>query len=326
MGSQKIDKLFSDELSLYTDLDKLISTYTSSFCAEILAQIQTLQKEVANIQRQQAAEIQALCDNIDFEKEHPLFFNFINRIDFSNLEIPETKYLCYLSIYKLLRKATGQVLISNLCHHLTENQKIIMRNSKEQSIYVKEFDFYHPEIDEDNTLVVAGEQGSIIPIIDFIAFGHELIHILHRLLDFKFNTKHDFKLSDNNPKHWLYLGSFLEPELSPKPGEYATIESSRHTLNGMSENKIRADFGLPLRGAWRTVKLGDFTELDKYLYFVKKIKNGALFSTKEKLEIPLMFFDRKSRRPEKVSSAKEEENFTISQSKPLSLYSFCSIL
>lgn len=318
MVSQKIDTLFSDELSLYADLDKLISTYTSSFCAETLAQIQALQKKIANIQRQQAKEMQALCGNIDFEKEHPLFFNFINRIDFSNLEIPETKYLCYLSIYKLLHRATGQALISNLCHHLfTRNQKIIMHNSKGQFIEVEQFDFYHPEIDEDNTIVAAGEQGSIIPIIDFIAFGHELIHILHRLLDFKFNTKHDFKLSDNNPKHWLYLGSFLEPELTTKPGEYATIESSRHTLNGMSENKIRADFGLPLRGAWRTVKLGDFTELNKYLYFVNKIENGVLFSTKEKLEIPLMFFDRKSRRPENISST---------PSKSTSPYSFCSIL
>ena len=318
MVSQKIDTLFSDELSLYSDLDKLILAYSSFFNADILIQIQALQKEIANIQQQQAAEMRVLCNNINFEKEHPLFFNFLDRLDFSNLENPETKYLCYLSIYKLLHRASGQALISNLCHHLhAKNQKIIMHNSKGQFIEVEQFDFYHPEIDEDNTLVAAGEQGSIIPIIDFIAFGHELIHILHRLLDFKFNTKHDFKLSDNNPKHWLYLGSFLEPELSPKPGEYATIESSRHTLNGMSENKIRADFELPLRGGWRTVKLGDAIEFNKYLYFVDKIKKKELFSTKEKLEIPLMFFDRKSRRPENISST---------PSKSTSSYSFCSIL
>lgn len=349
MCSEKLEQLFTKELALYSDLDNLIAEYIQplqskllnlesglfALKSNLLRNLQQKQQEIKNLHQEQIQAMKLFYKEPTFEKNYPLFFQFISQcLDFSQLPPnSDIQYLCYLSIYKLLSTATGTALISNLYHHLRIiKQEIMLYSTEDESMGIKKLEFYHPNLNRCMHLyAVAGKQSKLVPQPIFILFGHELIHLLHHLLDLTFKPKESlqyFEFDSSKPKCWLYTRFFSEAERFAQPGEYITIEGRNDLLNGLCENRLRAAYNLPSRESHRAIKIKkNNARLQQYFFLTQKLsKNESLsFMETEALRfskadgtLPSFLQIHKNKAKAAQPSVEDVENS--------SACSFCSIL
>ncbi len=351
MSSEKLDQLFAEELALYSDLEKLIAEYIQPLQSNtlnlgsdlfalkpnLLNKLQQKQQEITKIHQKQIEDMRLFCQDTIFEKNHPLFFKFVSQcLDFSNLPPhSDVQYLCYLSIYKLLSTAPGTALISHLYHRLAIiAQKIKLYPTTDESMNVKEkeFELYHPDIHHYTSLYAsAGKQSNLLPQPGFILFGHELIHLLHHLLNLAFKPKESlryFEFDSSNPKCWLYTHFFSEPERFAQPYEYITIEGRNDLLNGLCENRLRTAYNLSSRESHRAIKIRkNDVRLQQYFFLTQKLSKNE----------PLSFWETEALRfsktdgtlPSFLQSPKNKTKIaqpSVEDVENSSACSFCSIL